>query len=64
MEATLTELSRHTERVLRPVLSGREVVITQHGRPVAKLVPFSNDFDRKAAWKALRELGPITIPPR
>jgi prevent-host-death family protein len=63
MEATLTDLARKTKEVVRPVQAGKEVVLTEHGEPFAKIVPFRK-FDRKAAAKALRELGPINLPTR
>lgn len=40
MEATLSELHRETRRVIRPVIhAGKEVVLTEHGSPVARIVP-------------------------
>jgi antitoxin (DNA-binding transcriptional repressor) of toxin-antitoxin stability system len=41
MEATLTELARHTRAVVRPVIRhGNEVILTEFGKPVAKIVPY------------------------
>jgi prevent-host-death family protein len=39
MQATLTELQRHPRKVMRPLHSGKSVVITEHGRPIARIVP-------------------------
>jgi prevent-host-death family protein len=39
MEATLTDLRRQARRLLRAANTGQEVVITGHGRPLARLVP-------------------------
>lgn len=39
MEATLTDLRRQVRRLLRAATTGQEVIITEHGRPVARLVP-------------------------
>ncbi len=39
MEATLTDLRRQVRRLLHAANTGQEVVITEHGRPVARLVP-------------------------
>ena len=63
MEATLTELSRETARVIKAVNDGQDVVITEHGKPRFKLQPIK-PIDRKAAFKALMDIGPITIRPR
>jgi len=41
MQATLSELHRETRRIVRPVIHGGEVVIlTDFGRPVARIVPY------------------------
>jgi prevent-host-death family protein len=39
MKATLTDLQRAGRRVMRPVFAGQTVIITEHGRPVARIVP-------------------------
>jgi prevent-host-death family protein len=63
VEATLTELHHETARVIQPVQAGQEVVLTENGEAFAKIVPFKN-FDRKAALKLLREMGPVNFLPR
>jgi prevent-host-death family protein len=63
MAATLTDLARKTKDVVRPVQSGKEVVLTERGKPFAKIVPFRS-FDRKAALRILREMGPVKLPSR
>ena len=41
MKASLSELHRETRRIVRPVIHGGEVVVlTDFGRPVARIVPF------------------------
>jgi len=41
MKATLSELHRQTRRVVRPVIhGGQEVVLTDFGRPVARIIPY------------------------
>jgi antitoxin (DNA-binding transcriptional repressor) of toxin-antitoxin stability system len=41
MQATLSELHRQTRRVVRPVIhGGEEVILTDFGKPVARIVPF------------------------
>ena len=41
MKATLSELHRETRRIVRPVIhGGEEVVLTDFGRPVARIVPY------------------------
>jgi antitoxin (DNA-binding transcriptional repressor) of toxin-antitoxin stability system len=41
MQATLSELHRETRRIIRPVIhGGEEVVLTEFGKPVARIVPY------------------------
>lgn len=41
MQATLSQLHRETRRIVRPVIhGGEEVVLTDFGRPVARIVPY------------------------
>ena len=41
MKATLSELHRKTSRVVRPVIhGGEEVVLTDFGQPVARIIPY------------------------
>lgn len=35
----MTDLSRATKRVMRPVLAGQSVNVTEHGKPVARISP-------------------------
>ena len=64
MKATLSELHRETAKVIGPVIDGGKTVdITEHGEVRARIVPVPR-LDRKAAWKALKEIGPVQIKPR
>ena len=41
MQATLSELHRETRKIIRPVIHhGAEVVLTDFGKPVAKIIPY------------------------
>jgi antitoxin (DNA-binding transcriptional repressor) of toxin-antitoxin stability system len=41
MQATLSELHRETRRIVRPVIhGGEEVVLTDFGKPVARIIPY------------------------
>jgi prevent-host-death family protein len=52
------EAKTHLSELLDRVEAGEELVITRHGRPVAKLVPMSDAREQRAAIavKRLREL--------
>jgi prevent-host-death family protein len=57
-EVRVGELNQQTGRVLRRVQAGESLVVTDHGRPVAMLVPAP-----KSKFKQLEMLGYIK-PPR
>jgi antitoxin (DNA-binding transcriptional repressor) of toxin-antitoxin stability system len=41
MQATLSQLHRETRRIVRPVIhAGKEVLLTDFGKPVARIVPY------------------------
>lgn len=42
--------------LLDRVEKGEEIVITRHGRPVARLVPHNNPHDEKQAGEALERI--------
>jgi prevent-host-death family protein len=42
------EANRSFSKLLRSVREGRSVVVTSHGKPVAKIVPFDDDDDQTA----------------
>lgn len=43
MKSTLTDLHRVTSKVMRPVLAGKHVTITERGAPLARISP---DYER------------------
>lgn len=65
VEATLTELRRETTKVVRPAMhGGEEVTITEHGKPMFKIVPVRPPLDRHQALKDLMAIGPVEFLPR
>jgi len=63
MEATVTELLRETGKVLAAIEKGKTVIITEHGKPKAKITPVSHR-DAEAAGRALLAIGPVKFAPR
>jgi prevent-host-death family protein len=50
------DANRNFSRLLEGVRRGKSYVVTSHGRPVAKLVPFDEAAaTREEAWKALMD---------
>ena len=62
--AGVREARQNLSILLDEVKKGREIVITEHGRPVARLVPL-NRPDAKGAprFAALRRRMPVFDPP-
>lgn len=61
---TATEANQRFSELLRDVESGETVVVTSHGRPVARVVPFKDDLEDQA-----KRIGDFldyvkTLPPR
>ena len=58
------DANRSFSRILRDVQQGDTYVVTAHGRPVARIVPFEAEAERRAAaWTALMarlEAQPVT----
>jgi len=51
-----TEANRNFLRILREVREGQTFVVTDHGRPIAKIIPTGDDEQRrKEAWNQLFE---------
>ena len=58
-EVSVHEAKTHLSRLLDRVQAGEEIVITRHGRPVARLVPVESPEEKRErmrqAWARLRE---------
>jgi prevent-host-death family protein len=64
----VSELRDHLSKYLAQVKEGREAVITEHGKPVARLVPSTPAHDRRAQLIAEGRVTPAkssdrTLPP-
>jgi len=42
--------------VLRDVLGGEEIIITDHDKPVAKVIPYKNGSDRRPLFGSAKDL--------
>lgn len=62
MDVSITELRANLKANLERVKAGEEIVITDHGKPVAKLVPATSE-DRLAALEAAGIIGPAPTGP-
>lgn len=50
------EAKTHFSDLVARAEKGESIVITRHGEPVARLVPYEDEVDRAAASRALREI--------
>lgn len=58
LEVTISALGDNLSRYISRVREGAEVVVTDHGKPVARIVP----FDRPGLLKQLVAEGVVTPP--
>lgn len=48
-EISAADANRYFSSLLRRVRAGHHITVTNHGKPVAKIVPASSDSDQRAA---------------
>ena len=65
---TAADANRGFSRLLREVREGSSYVVTSHGRPVAKLTPYTEadaarEEARKALWERLRSQKAVDMGP-
>lgn len=58
MRVGLREANQHFSRLMKTVRGGAEVILTERGRPVARLIPISesDDADTGSVARAIRRL--------
>ena len=62
--AGVREARQNLSALLDEVKKGREVLITEHGRPVAKLVPVDPARGKRPVdFEAIRRTMPVIDPP-
>ena len=59
MDVSVRELRNHTARVIAAVESGRRVVLTVHGRPVADIVPRHERSETRSTEALMADLDEI-----
>lgn len=64
MKLGLREANQHFSKAIRAVRSGKEVILTERGRPVAIIKPVREERSEEAALKAMADEGLITLPSR
>ncbi|HEV8309796.1 MAG TPA: type II toxin-antitoxin system prevent-host-death family antitoxin [Methylomirabilota bacterium] len=59
--AGIAALKTHLSRYLEQVKSGQEIIITERGVPVAKLVPLSSEVRRESRRERLARAGLLQL---
>ena len=66
----MTEVQREAKRIFRPVQAGKRVQVTEHGKPIASIIPdcarevislkefFNTELTDQAIIEALKESQP------
>ena len=64
MKLGLREANQHFSKAIRAVRAGKEVVLTERGRPIAVIAPFKERDRQGAAFQAMADEGLIRPAPR
>lgn len=62
--AGVAELKAHLSRYLASVKEGEEVMVTERGRPIARLVPLDPQVRQEVRLEHLARLGLVKLPTR
>jgi prevent-host-death family protein len=63
MRMGLREANQHFSKAIRAVKAGKEVVLTERGRPIAIIKPWSGGATREAMHRSLLAAGLISRLP-
>jgi len=64
MRIGLREANQRFSKAMKAVRSGKEVVLTERGRPIAVIKPIKEEDAEQAALQAMADEGLITLPSR
>lgn len=64
MKLGLRDANHHFSKAIKAVRAGREVVLTERGRPIAVIKPIKAEPAEDAALKQMANEGLITLPTR
>ncbi len=64
MRLGLREANQRFSKAIKAVRSGKEVVLTERGRPIAVIKPIKEENAEKTALQAMADEGLITLPLR
>ena len=64
MKLGLREANQHFSKAIKAVRAGKEVVLTERGKPIAVIKPIKDEHESDAALKRMADEGLITLPIR
>ena len=64
MKLGLREANQRFSKAIKAVRAGKEVVLTERGRPIAVIKPITQSDTREAALQAMADEGLLTLPSR
>ena len=64
MKLGLREANQQFSKAIKAVRAGKEVVLTERGRPIAVIKPIKQDDTQQAALQQMADEGLITLPSR
>ncbi len=64
MKLGLREANQHFSKAIKAVRAGKEVILTERGRPIAVIKPIKKAPAEEATLKRMADEGLITLPSR
>lgn len=64
MKLGLRQANQQFSKAIRAVRAGKEVILTERGRPIAVIRPIKEEHTQEAALQTMADEGLITLPSR
>ena len=64
MKLGLREANQHFSKAIKAVRTGKDVILTERGRPIAVIKPIKEAHDQDAVLRRMADDGLITLPSR
>jgi prevent-host-death family protein len=64
MKLGLREANQHFSKAIRAVRTGKDVILTERGQPIAVIKPIKREQEQDAVLKRMADEGLITLPSR
>ena len=64
MKLGLREANQHFSRAINAVRAGKDVILTERGKPIAVIKPIKEEEDQDAVLQRMADEGLITLPAR